>query len=97
MSFQGGSEISQQEMTVNTPSPGFTSLAFPSNLGGRVFYLRPLSGSFTAVELTHATAGAIVYPVNGMILVEVPEAEQISAVRVQGQGTFEWICAGVLT
>lgn len=94
-SFTGGSEISQKEMTINSPS-ALVSLAFPASLRGRLVYFRPLTGTFTKVELTHATAGAVEYPVAGTLLAEFPEAEQVTAMQVQGQGTFEWVVAGVL-
>jgi len=90
-----GADAGQKLMTVNSPA-AFVAFAFPANLRGRVVYFRPLSGTFVAVRLTHAGQGATVYPVNGMLLSEYPEAEQVSVVEVKGEGSFEWASWGVL-
>lgn len=90
-----GADIGQKVMTINSPA-AFVTLAYPGNLGARVVYFRPLTGSFSGIRLTHAGVGAVAYPTNGLFLAEFPESEQVEAIEVKGEGTFEWVAWGVL-
>lgn len=89
-------ENSQRRAQVESPA-AYVALPISANLRGRVFFLR-LRGTTTPIDirLTLATTGAVVIPqVRGMVLMEFDEAEQISAVEVQGTATFDWVLTGV--
>lgn len=96
ISGTSGSEISQGCFTIVSPS-AFVSLAFPSSMRARIFYLRALPGSTPLdVRLTHAVAGQITYPDQYFMLMQFDATEQVSAVAVQGTGSFAWAAVGVL-
>lgn len=90
-----GADSGQKLMTVNSPG-AYVALAFPANLRARVVYFRPLTGTFVGVRLTHAGQGVTIYPINGLLLGEYPEAEQVSAIEARGEGSFEWAAWGPL-
>ena len=96
LSTSAGSEISQGCMTINSPA-AFVALAFPSSLRARLVYLRAMPGSTPLdVRLTHAVAGAVTYPDQYLLLSQFDAVEQISAIEVQGIGSFAWAAVGVL-
>lgn len=89
-------EISQSRASIESPS-AYVAMPFPANLTARVFYLRTISGGPFDIRLTHATTGQVVTPARYSMLTEVSETEQITAVDVQGQGSFEWAAFGPTT
>jgi hypothetical protein len=69
------------------------SLPFPTSFAARLFVMRVLSGTL-AVRVTYATAGQVTLQTNGMLVLEVPEAERITAVDVTGSAEFDWHATG---
>ncbi|PCJ25615.1 MAG: hypothetical protein COA94_05940 [Rickettsiales bacterium] len=91
-----GSEISQGCFTINSAA-SFVTLAYPASLRARIFYLRALPGSGALdVRLTHSVAGAVTYPDQYLMLVQFSAVEQLTAIEVQGVGSFAWAAVGVL-
>ncbi len=91
-------EVSSREFVFSVSSPSFTSLvpqhSSPSTLKADFIYLRTKNGESIVVELTHETAGAVEYGVRGVLLMELPEAERVTDVKVQGTATIEYIFSG---
>lgn len=72
----------------------FVSLGLPANLQARVLYIRTLNKESIDVEITHLTQGLTIYPVRGMLLLEVPEDEYFTLVRVRGVATLQFVVTG---
>lgn len=75
-------------------SGAFVSLGLPANLQARVLYIRTLNKESIDVEVTHSTQGLTIYPVRGMLLIEVPEDEYITLVRVRGDAILQYVVTG---
>jgi hypothetical protein len=88
--------IGQKLGQVDSPA-AFVALPYPSSLLGRVLYFRGLGErDVWDVRVTYATSGQVTQPVQGMILVEAPDGDEITAVAVQGSGEFEYQIWGAL-
>lgn len=93
-SVTADADIKQSLVTINSPSV-FAALPFPTNLLAHVVYLRVLNRTGPlVVKLTQATAGAIDLNVAGMLMIELPTAERISAISIKGNATFDWAAWG---
>lgn len=91
---QADIEISQK-LAVIDASGGPVALPFPANLEGTMLYLRSLGGAPFDVEVIHATQGATVYPVLGVLILEPSDDERITGVNINsGEGSIEWIVTG---
>ena len=86
-------EISQQ--IAKSAGGGFVALPFPANLAARVFYLRMRTTTVLQVRITQEVTGVtLLANLNGMILMEVGEADRITMVEVDDVGEFEWAAFG---
>src|SRR5690606_26528346 len=84
--------IGQKLASLDSPA-AFASLPYPSSLLGRVLYFRGLGErDVWDVRVTYATSGQVTQPIQGMLLLEAPDGDEITAVEVQGSGAFEWAC-----
>lgn len=88
--------VSQGNARVVSPGSA-AALPFPSNLRARLLYMRVQTGGTALVTVTFATQGARIIPTNGLMIIEVGEDEQISALAVQGTVDFEWAAFGAST
>lgn len=72
----------------------FVSLGLPANLQARVLFIATTKKEAIDVEVTHLTQGLTIYPVRGMLLLEVPEDEYFSLVRVRGSAILQFVATG---
>ena len=87
-------EISQKLAVVDA-SGGPVALPFPGNLEGRFLYMKVLGGGPFDVEVTHATQGATIYPLKGVMLIEPSDDESVLGVTMaSGTGSIEWLVTG---
>lgn len=75
----------------------YQALPYPANLLGRVLYLRGLGERDQwLVRVTYVTTGLVVQPLQGTLLLEAPDGDEITAVEVQGVGEISWQVWGPL-
>jgi len=92
---QADLEISQKLAVVDATG-GPVALPFPTNLDGRFFYLKILSGSALEVSIDFATQGPTALPVKHMILIEPADGDSIQGITINsGDASFEWLVTGV--
>ena len=87
-------EISQQCVTTVA---GFQNLPFPSNLRGRVLYLRMTDDSRDPIQVRitqEATGATTIANVLGVLLMEFEASDRLTLVEVSGAAKFEWACFG---
>ena len=82
----------QKLTTISSPASYVALLAAAAV--GRLLWIRVVSGEGFEVRVTHAVAGAVVYPVKSILVLEPTDAEDITQVEVQGEGELEWALAG---
>jgi hypothetical protein len=88
-------ESSSRFIKVDSAASFFT-IPQLSTLQGCVLYLRTLKGETIDVRVTHTTQGATVYPVRGLLLLEVAADEKITLVEVQGVAEIEYAITGTI-
>lgn len=89
---------SSHRITVVSPSVAVALSMPPVGAGlqfrGRLLYFRCLDGSAWLLGVTHRTSGASTYRTQGLLVLEAPDAEEITALTVQGEGSFEYAIFG---
>lgn len=89
--------LESSSATGNVASPSsFVSLPVDSNMRGRLLQMQFRSDSGPIdVELTQLVTGVTVLSqVQGMLVLEKPASDAITALRVQGTGNFQWVLTG---
>jgi hypothetical protein len=71
----------------------FVPLPTQSTLEGRFLFI-DVGANNVDVEVTHTTQGITIYPVRGVLVLEVPEDERITLVRVQGVADIRFVFTG---
>lgn len=96
----GDAEASGRRVTLTTAVEvplGLPAVGADQEFLGRFFYFRALDrGADWSIEITFATAGAIVHRTGGILMLETPVGDEITAITVQGTGAFEWMCTGAV-
>jgi hypothetical protein len=87
-------QLGQQLAEVNSPASFVVLTPAATTIQGSLFVLHVLEGGPLDVRLTHATQGQTVYPAKGVLAIEPSDDELITAVAVQGEGTFTWSLTG---
>jgi len=89
-------QIGQKLAQVDSPA-AYVALPYPASLLGRVVYFRGLGERDQwLVRLTYAVTGLVVQPVQGTLLLEAPDGDEITSVEVQGAGEISWQVWGQL-
>lgn len=95
----GDAAVSSPRVSVTSPA-AFVTLGLPPvgtgyQFRGRLVYFRSLEANLTwTLELTQRTAGAVEVVCGGSLLLELPEEDELTLLRVQGTGSFEWLVVG---
>lgn len=95
----GDAEASSRRTVITSPDV-FVSLAMPSvgadeSFLGRFFYFRSLERDVPfMVRLDYADSTTTDVPVNGLLVIEIPEDDELTAVSCSGTGAFEWCVVG---
>lgn len=92
-------ETSARRVSIISPAAYLTLATPPVGSGyqfrGRFLYFRSLERDLTwSLELTQRTSGVAEITTGGMLLIELPEGDEITLFRVQGTGSFEWLITG---
>lgn len=87
-------EVSQLLATIDS-ALAYVALPWPSGLYATVLYLRTADfPSGWSLRVTYETTGQVVIPIHGTVLLETDVTDRITAVELQGSGTFAWFAAG---
>jgi hypothetical protein len=86
-------EYSSRRYVLASPA-AFVSLGLPANLQARFIFIQTTKKESIDVEITHSTQGLTIYPVRGMLVLEVPEDEYFSLVRVRGEAILQFVVTG---
>ena len=87
----------QSNQCVTTVSGAFVALPFPTNLRGRVLYIRMTEDSNVKIQvrLTQEITGTtVIAGFHGMMLMEFAIDDRLTLVEVDGDAKFEWAAFG---
>ncbi len=89
-------EISQAVGVLESPG-SMQAQPFQSGLQARLLYIRMSSSSSISIELTQLVTGVtVVAGVLGMFLMEYASDDPLTALRLQGSATYEWVAFGLV-
>lgn len=87
-------EISQSAGILESPG-SFQSQPFQTGLQARFLYIRMSSSSSIQIELTQLTTGVtVIAGVLGMFMTEFGPEDPLTALRLQGSASYEWVAFG---